>query len=235
MIEIIAEIGQNHNGDMELAKKMIWQAKEAGADVAKFQLYEACKLFTPSPDYEWFDYNCKTELSREQAAMLAEECQKAEIEFMASVFDAERLIWLEELGVKRHKVASRTVQGDPELVESIYATGKPVLMSLGMWDADHLPHTPDDSRTFFLHCISKYPTPLEDVHLEAVDFMVFAGFSDHTIGTASPIAAMARGAQIIEKHFTLNKQMEGPDHLCSATVEEFAQLNEFRIALEQLL
>lgn len=234
-IEIIAEIGQNHNGDMALAKKMIWQAKEAGCDVAKFQLYEARKLFTQSPDYPWFDYNCKTELTRDQVKELNEECKKADIEFMASVFDQERVDWLEELGVKRHKIASRTVKHDKPLIEKVYGTGKPVLMSLGMWDEKKFPETPDDARTAFLYCISKYPTPLEDVQLHHVDFTAFAGFSDHTIGTAAPIAAMARGARIIEKHFTLDKNMYGPDHLCSATAEEFRDMNLFRRDLEILL
>ena len=127
--EIIAEIGQNHNGNMELAKKLIQEAKRAGADVAKFQLYEARALF-PKEGNEWFDYNCKTELSRTQIGMLAEECDKAGIEFMASVFDIERIQWLEDVGMKRYKIASRSIF-ETGLINAVAATGKPMIVSLG--------------------------------------------------------------------------------------------------------
>src|ERR1700710_2367600 len=123
--EIIAEIGQNHNGDMELAKKLIQEAKRAGADVAKFQLYEAHALF-PREGNEWFDYNCKTELSRGQITMLAAECKKIGIEFMASVFDIERIQCLEDVGVKRYKIASRSIF-ETDLIHAVAATGKPML------------------------------------------------------------------------------------------------------------
>src|SRR5437868_3105725 len=123
--EIIAEIGQNHNGDMALAKKLIHEAKRAGADVAKFQLYEARALF-PKEGNEWFDYNCKTELNRDQIKMLAEECDKAGIEFMASVFDIERIQWLEDVGMKRYKIASRSIF-ETNLINAVAVTGKPML------------------------------------------------------------------------------------------------------------
>ena len=118
-MEIIAEIGQNHNGDMALARQLIRSAKENGADVAKFQLYDARALF-PKEGNEWFDYNCKTELSHDQIRELADECRRAGIEFMASVFDVERIAWLEEVGVKRHKIASRSIH-DVALIESLVA------------------------------------------------------------------------------------------------------------------
>ena len=109
MVEIIAEIGQNHNGDMLLAKELIHAAKENGADVAKFQLYDAVSLF-PKENNPWYEYNCQTELSRDQVTDLNNECQKVGIEFMSSVFDVERIDWLESINVKSHKVASRSIK-----------------------------------------------------------------------------------------------------------------------------
>src|SRR4051812_44623481 len=106
VIEIIAEIGQNHNGDIDLAVDLIRRAKEHGADVAKFQLYDARALF-PKEGNEWFEYNCKTELSRAHLRKLADACEACGIEFMASVFDVERVAWLEDVGVRRYKIASR--------------------------------------------------------------------------------------------------------------------------------
>jgi sialic acid synthase SpsE len=231
--EIIAEIGQNHNGDMDLAKRLIHECKKAGADVAKFQLYDARALF-PKEGNEWYDYNCKTELSRDQIRMLAEECGKAGIEFMASVFDIERIAWLEDVGMKRYKIASRSIF-EKDLIEAVAATGKPMLVSLGKWNKPDFPAIQAKGGVHFLYCIAKYPPALTEVHLGRADFGVYAGFSDHTIGTAAPLAAMARGARIIEKHFTLNKDMYGPDHTGSATPAELAEMCAFRDAIEQIL
>ena len=116
-MEIIAEIGQNHNGEMGLALELINKAKESGADVAKFQLYDARTLFSKENN-EWFEYNCKTEISREQLSILADECKKINIEFMASVFDVERVGWTEEIGVRRYKIASRSIN-DKNLLRKI--------------------------------------------------------------------------------------------------------------------
>lgn len=232
-MEIIAEIGQNHNGDMALARQLIHSAKENGADVAKFQLYDARALF-PKEGNEWFDYNCKTELSRDQIGELADECRRAGIEFMASVFDVERIAWLEEVGVKRHKIASRSIR-DVALIEALVATGKPLLVSLGMWDGAGFPEIKNAQDVGFLYCVSKYPTPLSDLHFSRVDFDAYAGFSDHTIGINASIAAMARGARVLEKHFTLDKAMYGPDHAGSMMPDELAAINAFRNDLKQCL
>ena len=232
-MEIIAEIGQNHNGDMEIARRLIREAKACGADVAKFQVYDARALF-PQENNPWFDYNCTTELSRGQVDELAEECERAGIEFMASVFDTERVAWLEEVGVRRYKIASRSVY-DRELLEALAATGKPLIISLGMWDGDEFPEMPAPVPVEFLYCVSKYPTQLADVHLASVDFDLYAGFSDHTIGLTAPVAAFARGARIVEKHFTLDKAMYGPDHAGSMTPDELRELHRIRTELQQLL
>lgn len=229
-IEIIAEIGQNHNGDMSLARELIHAAKEGGADVAKFQLYQAETLF-PREGNEWFEYNCKTELGRDQVLELAAECDRIGIEFMASVFDIERISWLEEVGVKRYKIASRSIH-ESGLIEALCRTDKPLLASLGMWGEAEFPRIDTRGGVGFLYCVSKYPTPLEDLHLATIDFIRYAGFSDHTIGIHAAQIAMARGAGILEKHFTLDRQMYGPDHAGSMMPDDLAELAAFRQELQ---
>jgi sialic acid synthase SpsE len=231
-IEIIAEIGQNHNGDMVLAKEMIHAVKEGGADVAKFQVFDVPSTFPPPEENPWYDYNCQTELSRDQVNDLAQECDVVGIEFMASAFDIERVGWLESVGVKRHKVASRSVK-DQAFLAALAATGKPLLVSLGMWDGAAFPHIEGAKDVQFLYCISKYPTPLADVRLAQVDFSKYTGFSDHTLGIYAPVAAMARGARIIEKHFTIDKTMYGPDHEGSMDLEDLKALAAFARAIEE--
>jgi sialic acid synthase SpsE len=232
-MEIIAEIGQNHNGDMELARKLIAGAKAAGASAAKFQIYDARALF-PKEGNEWFDYNCRTELSRSNVEMLAAECAKVGIEFLASVFDVTRVAWLEAVGVRRYKIASRSVRDLP-LIEAVAATGKRMIVALGMWNEPHFPKIAAPGGVDYLYCISKYPTELADLHFDSVDFRRYAGFSDHTIGIDAPMAALARGARIIEKHFTLDKTMFGPDHSGSMTPGELRELCRFRDQLVKIL
>jgi N-acetylneuraminate synthase/N,N'-diacetyllegionaminate synthase len=224
--EIIAEIGQNHNGDMSVAAELIKEAKRAGADVAKFQVYEARALFPPKSQNPWFDYNCATELSRDDVARLADICDEVGIEFMASVFDIERITWLEEVGVRRYKVASRSIN-DTNLIAAIAATGKPILASLGWWKQADFPVI-QASRVDFLYCVAKYPAPLEELKLSSVDFGRYAGFSDHSIGTTAACSAFVRGARILEKHMTLDKSAFGPDHACSMTPQELAAIHSFR-------
>ncbi|MDD5069572.1 MAG: N-acetylneuraminate synthase family protein [Candidatus Omnitrophica bacterium] len=224
-MEIIAEIGQNHNGDMDLAVRMIQSAKANGADVVKFQLFSARRLFIKEGN-PWYDYNLKTELSKDQLFMLFEECKKNDIEFMASPFDLERVAWLEDINVKRYKLASRSIY-DNVLIAALCRTAKPLIVSLGLWKGQNFPEISTE-KIDFLYCISKYPASLEDIKLSSVDFKKFSGFSDHTIGISAAVAAFARGARIIEKHFTLDKNMYGPDHSGSMDPEDLSALNEFR-------
>jgi sialic acid synthase SpsE len=233
MTELIAEIGQNHNGEMTLAKELIHAAKENGADVAKFQLYDAAALF-PAEGNPWFEYNCKTELTKDNVAMLAEECRRLEIEFMASAFDPERVAWLDEVGVRRHKLASRSISDRP-LIQAMGAGGKPMLVSLGMWNRPGFPAIKSSGRVDYLYCIAKYPTELTDIKFSAVDFSLWAGFSDHTIGIHAAQVAISRGARILEKHFTLDKKAYGPDHGGSMSPAELAELNRFRRDAAQCL
>lgn len=226
MMEIIAEIGQNHNGDMETAMRLIRAAKEGGADVAKFQVYHAESLFSKQ-DNPWYEYNLATELSRDQVEHLAAECQRVGIEFLASVFDVDRVAWLEEIGVKRYKVASRSID-DAELIGALCATGKPLIISLGMWQGPGLPKVDTEAPIDFLYCISKYPAPLSELRLASVDFSVFAGFSDHSLGLTAAMVAFARGARLVEKHFTLDRRAYGPDHAGSMTPDDLVALDRFR-------
>jgi sialic acid synthase SpsE len=232
-MEVIAEIGQNHNGDMQLARRLIAEAKAAGADVAKFQVYDARALF-PKEGNEWFDYNCKTELSRADVETLSRECETQGIEFMASVFDVERVAWLEGVGMRRYKIASRSVR-DAELIEAVAKAGKPMLVSLGMWDGADFPKITSPGGVEYLYCVSKYPTDMSDLHFGKVDFTRYAGFSDHTLGVDAAMIALSRGARIIEKHFTIDKTMYGPDHSGSMTPSELATLSRFKRSLASAL
>ena len=230
--EIIAEIGQNHNGDMLVAERLIKIAKDSGADVAKFQLYDARALFPPKSKNPWFEYNCLTELTRDDVYRLAEYCSKVGIEFMASVFDSERIEWLEDVDVKRYKIASRSV-ADKNLVQQVVATGKPVVVSLGMWTNGEFPKISDSTLVDYLYCVSKYPTPLPELGLSDVDFNRYAGFSDHSQGITAACASFVLGSRLLEKHLTLDKSALGPDHACSMTPDELNTINSFRVDWEK--
>jgi sialic acid synthase SpsE len=232
-MEIIAEIGQNHNGDMELARELIRSAKANGASVAKFQVFDTDSIFGKENN-EWYEYNRKAQLTRDNVLYLARECEKAGMEFMASVFDLERLKWLEEAGVKRYKVASRSIN-DRELINAIIKTGKPIIISLGHWHKKEFPKINSSAPLYFLYCVSKYPAGLEELKLSTVDFNKYTGFSDHTVGITAALVALSRGARIIEKHFTLDKKMYGPDHACSMTPDELKQIHNFRLELKRCL
>jgi len=233
-MEIIAEIGQNHDGDMVLAKELIYAAKECGADVAKFQLFDAISTFPPKESNPWLDYNCKTELTRDNIQYLYEICQEVDIEFMCSAFDSMRVSWLENINVKRHKIASRSIR-DIKLIDTIAQTNKEAIVSLGMWQETEFPKLPvKNSR--FLYCVSKYPTPLEDFNFLSIDFIKdYAGFSDHSIGIEAASIALSRGAQIIEKHFTLDKKRYGPDHEGSMSPKDLTELCLFKSSLKKTL
>jgi N,N'-diacetyllegionaminate synthase len=230
---LISEIGQNHNGDINLAKEMIISSYNNGADVAKFQFYDAKKLFSKKKN-PWFKYNLSTELSFDDIEELYSFCNQVGIEFMASTFDIQRLQFLESLGVKRHKIASRSIV-DKALINSALETGKELIISLGQWNGPMFPKFETENKISFLFCVSDYPTKLNDISFSNVDFSMYTGFSDHTIGIDAAKVAVSRGAQIIEKHFTLDKNSFGPDHSCSMTPNELKELDRFRRVVDQCL
>uniref|UniRef100_A0A6M3IX64 Putative N-acetylneuraminate synthase n=1 Tax=viral metagenome TaxID=1070528 RepID=A0A6M3IX64_9ZZZZ len=251
--EIIAEIGINHGGNLQLAKDMVSLAKSAGADVAKFQLYDPEKLLKKE-DFTRFDWNAimKSKLSHLQTIELKNYCDKEKIEFMASAFDYERLGWLEEIGVKRHKIASRMIY-DKDYCEAVKATYKPYLVSTGFIRGDNpLWESAEDTwrrigrkefKASWLYCISKYPTLLKDVGFNHYTFTEdlcqnwkwYDGFSDHTIGLAAAKVAISLGAKIIEKHFTLDNTLPGPDQVCSMLPKELFELVKFRDEFAEIM
>lgn len=253
MIEVIAEIGINWNGNLDLAKEMILEAKCSGADVAKFQIYDPKIVLDPEHPYlkPYWDLILKTEISKEQVGILKQTCDDANIEFMASVFRPEVVEWTEEVGMKRYKIASRSIY-DWSLAEAIYTTGKPVIVSYGYYQQGWVPHVVWDrmiarqrsepaAEFTKLYCVSKYPTPLSEVDFfdggEKSLFQqgVFQGFSDHTEGITTSIVAMSLGATVIEKHVTMDKKFDGPDHRWSISFSELEQLCDMRDQIEEIL
>ena len=221
-ILLTAEIGHNFNGDITLAKYMIKMAKICGADRAKFQVYNTDTLGIAPERVEVIEDLRKSELTKEQVKELKDECDKNKIEFMASAFDVERVGWLEELGVKRHKIASRSIY-DEDLIQAMVNTGKPIIASLGKVDERGIP----DIKADFLYCVAKYPPTTMDMLKFPKDFRKYAGFSDHTLGINWTIKAIKRGAKIIEKHFTIDKTMPGRDQAGSAEPRELKKISEF--------
>jgi len=213
---IIAEIGINHGGSMFLAKRLIREAKRNGADIAKFQLYEVDKLFPDRKiiinDKDWYKEVKDTELTYEQGKELFEYCGEMGIEFMASAFDVERVLWLEEWGVLRHKIAS-PVWKMPDVCNMIEQTNKPVIISV--------PYGREFTRldrAKYLYCVPEYPTEIEMVDYKRMQD--FDGFSDHTVGIEASCIALAMGVNIIEKHFCLLRNNMNPDMVCSMAPEE---------------
>jgi N,N'-diacetyllegionaminate synthase len=246
---IIAEAGVNHNGDFENAKKLILAAANAGADYVKFQTFKADKLV--SKDAEKAEYQ-KTNFKEEgdtQYEMLkklempenwhydlikyANEC---DVKFLSTGFDEDSIDFLDSLNIDLFKVPSGEITNKPYL-EHIAKKGKPIVISTGMSNLQEIKDAVDvlqshqiaKNKITILHCNTEYPTPMQDVNLLAMktiqnELGIQVGYSDHTLGIEVPIAAVALGAVLIEKHFTLDRNMVGPDHLASLTPEELKQM-----------
>ena len=232
---IIAEIGINHNGSLDLAHELIRQARICGADIAKFQFYDPYKIFGPEgshPNDDALRQALTVQFGYEDAVRLERWCDEEGIEFMASVFDVERFEWTRALGVTRHKIASRAVENG-ELCRRILDTGQEAFVSLGFWDGEGVPF--DGKQVRYLYCVPKYPCEYDEVLLpESFGASIYDGFSDHAIGVEASLVAVGRGATVIEKHFTLNKGLAGPDHVCSATPEELMLLCRYARLMEKL-
>ena len=243
---IIAEAGVNHNGDIELAKKMVDAAKFAGADIIKFQAFVSGHVVTrhaKKADYQIGNLNKeesqldmikRLELSFSEFAYLNEYCQTKGIEFMATAFDFESIEFLSKTGITNWKIPSGEITNLPYLIK-IARLNKPVILSTGMCTLDDVRNAVKILKEngikdlTVLHCTTEYPAPYADVNLRAMctmrdEFRVKVGYSDHTIGVEVSIAAVALGARVIEKHFTLDKNMEGPDHKASLEPNELKRL-----------
>ena len=241
---IIAEAGVNHNGSLNIAYKLIDAARQAGADAVKFQTFKTENLVsriaqktnyqkkTTNQKESQYEMIRKLELDKNTHIKLINYCKKNEIKFLSSPFDLESIELLDFLGLDTFKIPSGEITNLPYL-RKIGEYNKRVIISTGMADLGEIEDalnilinagTKKENITV-LHCNTEYPTPIEDVNLTAMNtirdaFKINVGYSDHTLGIEVPIAAVAMGASIIEKHFTLNKNMEGPDHKASLEPEE---------------
>ena len=248
---IIAEVGANHNGDMELAKHLIDSAVACGADCVKFQSWTKESIFSKKVYRDNFflrdDYRNRTDYTLEQIVdkyhidkskhiELKDYCDKKGIEFASTSFSKDEVDLLIELEVPFIKVASMDVNNIPFL-EYIATKGKPVVLSTGLCPLSDVALAVETLRSnhctdiILLHCVSIYPPRNDEVNLNNIDmlrtcFGVKVGYSDHTIGTVAPVMSLAKGVCIIEKHFTLDKTMEGWDHKISANPEELSVICE---------
>lgn len=242
-VTIIAEIGVNHNGDIELAKKMILEAKKCGADIVKFQTAKLDKLVTryaqkaeyqienTGNDDSQFDMLKKLNLSYSDFSMLEEFCREQQIQFLSTPFDCDSIMFLNDFAMPFWKIPSGEITNYPYLLK-IANTKKKVVMSTGMSSMDEIEQAVNvlkangTQEIVLLQCNTQYPTEPEHVNLRAMNtlgerFNVEVGYSDHTRGIEISIAAVAMGATVIEKHFTLDKNMDGPDHRASIEPKEF--------------
>jgi len=243
---IIAEAGVNHNGDINLAYRLIDSAKECGADAIKFQTFKTEKLVTfdaQKADYQknntgnndsQYQMLKKYELSFDEFINLKKYCDNKEIQFLSSAFDHESIDFLDNL-IDVYKIPSGEITNYPYL-RHIAKKGKKVIMSTGMATLSEVEKALniifDENKgieLILLHCTSNYPTPYRDVNLKAMltlkeAFKLPVGYSDHTKGIEIPIAAVALGAEIIEKHFTIDNSLPGPDHKASLNPDEFLEM-----------
>lgn len=241
---IIAEAGVNHNGDLEMARRLVEVAAQSGADFVKFQTFKADRLVTrqaakadyqrqlTAQDESQYDMIHRLELTPEMHVELIEHCARQGIRFLSTGFDIESLDLLASFGIPLFKIPSGEITNLPYL-QHIGRMGKPVILSTGMADMAEIgaalealeqAGAPRQQITV-LHCNTEYPTPMRDVNLRAMlsirdAYGVQVGYSDHTAGIEVPIAAVALGATVIEKHFTLDRNLPGPDHQASLEPDE---------------
>lgn len=243
---IIAEAGVNHNGSFELAKQLVDKAVWAGADCIKFQTFNSKNLVsknaqkaeyqkkTTDSSESQLDMLKKLELSKEEFIELRDYCNQKGIMFLSTPFDLESIDFLASIGVKTWKVPSGEITNYPFL-RAIGKRKESVIMSTGMCTLDEVRDAIEVLKTFetsditLLHCTTEYPAPYDSVNLNAMltlqnKFGFNVGYSDHTNGIEIPVAAVAMGATVIEKHFTLDKNMEGPDHKASLEPDELKQM-----------
>jgi N,N'-diacetyllegionaminate synthase len=256
---IIAEAGVNHNGDIELAKKLIDVAAQAGVDYVKFQTFKASELVTKKAKRaEYQDVNLKNndnqfemlkklELSHEDHYQLIKYCKAKKVKFLSTGFDFESIDFLHKIGIRIAKIPSGEITNLPYL-KKIASLFSEVILSTGMADINEVKEAVDvlfkggveKNKLTVLHCNTEYPTPMKDVNLKAMlnikeEVVVNIGYSDHTLGLEVPVAAVALGAKVIEKHFTLNRNMEGPDHKASLEPHELKLMVKSIRNIEQAL
>jgi len=245
---IIAEAGVNHNGSIDLAKKLVDEACSAGADAVKFQTFKATNLatknsqkavyqkITTSKEETQFDMLKKLELNKKEHEELIYYCKKKKIVFLSSPFDLESIDLLNDLGLKTFKIPSGEITNLPYL-KCLGKLNKKIILSTGMSNMGEVKNALDvlinsgtkKNNIIVLHANTEYPTPMKDVNLRAMvsigkELDIKFGYSDHTLGIEVDIAAVAMGATCIEKHFTLDKNMEGPDHKASLEPDQLKEM-----------
>lgn len=242
---IIAEVGVNHNGNIEIAKRLIDTAKNCGADIVKFQTFNVKSLvskYAKMAEYQKRNLGIaesqekmlsKLAFDQQDFLELVRYCKEVDIHFLSTPFDVESIYFLESLQ-DIWKIPSGEITNYPYLIE-IAKTGKEIILSTGMSTLEEVDAALDvlknngAGKITLLHCTTEYPVPIEDVNLNAMLTLkehcgLDVGYSDHTQGIEVSIAAVAMGAKVIEKHFTLSKTMEGPDHKASLEPNELAAL-----------
>ena len=243
---IIAEAGVNHNGNFEIAKQLVDKAVEAGADIVKFQTCKAENVISRYADKAEYqkvttgesdsqlEMVRKLMLTYEEYGKLKEYCDEKGITFLSTAFDLPSVDYLHSIGMKLWKIPSGEITNLPLLIK-IASLHEPIIMSTGMSELNEVAEAVKTLILYganditLLHCTTEYPAPYEDVNLKAMETMRDAfdlpiGYSDHTKGLEIPVAAVARGACVIEKHFTLDRNMEGPDHKASIEPDELKQM-----------
>ncbi|SHG34636.1 N-acetylneuraminate synthase [Fodinibius roseus] len=248
---IIAEAGVNHNGDRSTAEKLIKVAAEAGADFVKFQTFNADKIVSRKAQKAEYQSNNvggssddqysmlkSVELSDEDHQFIIKKCEENNIRFLSTAFDEDGIDYLDQLGLPFFKSPSGEITNYPYL-RKLGQKGKTVILSTGMATMQEVKNAVSVLTEYglqkkdltVLHCNTEYPTPMEDVNLKAMNTIAEAldvkvGYSDHTLGIEVPIAAVARGAKVIEKHFTLDRELPGPDHRASLEPDELKSMVE---------
>lgn len=255
---IIAEAGVNHNGSLELAKRLVDLAVEAGADAVKFQTFKTEKVVTKyaqKADYQQrttteqtqFEMIKKLEFSFQDFIHIKQYCDSKGIMFLSTPFDIESARFLLDIGVEIFKIPSGEITNYP-LLKEIGGYKKRIILSTGMADLGEIEDAMDvlisngtkRENITLLHCNTEYPTPYEDVNLKAMitlkeAFKVDVGYSDHTEGVEVPVAAVALGAKVIEKHFTLDKNLPGPDHKASLNPQELKMMIKYIRNIEKAM
>ena len=257
---IIAEAGVNHNGDINLAKKLIEEAAHSGADYVKFQTFKAKNLVSKRVRKAAYQIKNSNDLDNSQFKMLKKlempyewhyelkaYAEALGIKFLSTGFDAESIAFLDKLGVDLFKIPSGEITNKPYLIH-VASQGKPIILSTGMATLEEviaavdvlIAHRANKKMITVLHCNTEYPTPMGDVNLKAMLHLksqlgVEVGYSDHTLGIEVAIAAVALGACVIEKHFTLDKNMVGPDHLASLEPKELKMMIQSIRNIEQVM
>jgi len=257
---IIAEAGVNHNGSMKIAKQLVDAAVEAGVDIIKFQTFKAEKLVSKTAkqaEYQkknigdgndsQYEMLKKLELSEENHEELIAYCKEKGIRFWSTAFDFESMDYLHSLGLGLWKIPSGEITNYP-FIRKIASYGEDVIMSTGMCEMMDIQNAMDvlfrygirKEQITLLHCNTQYPTPYQDVNLNAMvsikhEFDIPVGYSDHTSGIEVPIAAVALGAKVIEKHFTIDRNLPGPDHKASLEPHELKAMVSAIRHIEQAL